>query len=267
MNQTTRINIIFIVGVIMALASSGVELWLFIVLVNEGNYEIIKLAIAAANGLLVFGSIKMIMESWRSLFINETGPVDLGRLSNCHSRRLQVVNQADLNSPHIVPSLNRQLITQYLVLLEGLLQANLGHNHYELSLFCDANEPEILAYFDSNGNMTPRSHVKRLENPNYYIENNYEVVELLKAPSTETQFVENTLADTEDYSFTSEEQKGKVRSTLLHCIDVRIPAAIVITCDKENVLGPDNEFRDAFLSVYFGIATDLYLGLLMGSAK
>lgn len=267
MNQNIRKNIIFFVGVVMALASAGVELWLFIALVSEGSFEALKLTIAAANGLLVFGSIKMILESWRSMFIAESSPVDLVHLSNCYSRRLQVVSQTDLDRRHIVPVINRQLITQYLVLLEGLLQANLGRHHYELSLFCDSEEPEIIAYFDSNGNTTPRSHSKRQENPKYYVDMKYEVVELLKNPSTETQFIENTLADTEDYSFTSEDQKGKVRSTLLHCIDVRIPAAIVITCNKEKVLGPDGDFKDAFLSVYFGIATDLYLGLLMGAAE
>lgn len=267
MNQSTRKNIIFFVGVFMAVASASVELWLFVALVNEGTFEALKLTVAAANGLLVFGSIKMILKSWSSMFIEESNPVALGSLSNCYSRRFQVVSQTDLNSRHIIPALNRQLITQYLVLLEGLLQTNLGRHHYELSLFCGSEAPEIIAYFDSNGNMTPRSHSKRAENPQYYIENNYEVVEILKDPSTETQFIENTLADSEDYSFTSEEQKGKVRSTLLHCIDVRIPAAIVITCNKEKILGPGGDFKEAFLSVYFGIATDLYLGLLMGAAE
>lgn len=269
MSFLTRKNVLFYAGVALALASGGVELWLFVHIVSSGEVDSLEAIVACLNGAFVFAATKMLIDAWRAQFISRTEVLDLRGLSDCHSGRLQLVSVHEASNPQPVQEINRQLITQYLKLLERLLNANLGSHHYELSLFCGANEPEIVAYYDSNSNTTPRSHTHRKANKLYYIENKYQVVEILKKPSTRTHYIKDTQSDAEDYSFTSDAQKGKVRSTLIHCVDIKWPAAIVITCDKEKVLANEREFRTAFLSIYFGIATDLYLSLLIanGGAK
>jgi len=260
--QSTRKNILFYSGIFLALIAGLVELLLLIFIIKSGEIDLLKGVTAAVNGGVVFGTTKMLIEAWRANFL-VANIINLKDLGQCHTNRLQVVKLSGKNENQFIPDINRQLITQYLALLEGVLQQNLGKHHYELSVFCGAEFPEIISYYDTNRNTVPRSKVKREQDKNYYINKKYEVVELLRNPSTRTQYIENTLSHSEDYSFTSEEQKNKVRSTILHCVDINWPSVIVITCDKEKVLGANDEFREAFLAIYTGIATDLYLGSLI----
>ena len=255
-------NTLFFTGIFLAFIAGMVELWLFILIIKSGQIDLFKGVITLLNGGFVFGTTKMLIQAWKSEFI-KGGVLDLKDFSQCHVNRLQEVKSKNIIKPFIIKDLDSKLITHYLTFLERILKKNLGEYHYEFSLFCNAEFPEIIAYYDSNLNTSPRSKEKRIKDKEYYIKEKYEVVELLRNPSSIPHYIANTQVKAEDYSFSSEEQKKNVRSTLIHCIDFNWPAALVITCDKERVLGIDDHFKEAFLAIFKAIATDMYIGALM----
>lgn len=136
MSVLVRNNVLFYAGIGLALVSGGVELWLFIHFAKSGNVDAIEAIVAGINGAFVFGATKMLIDAWRAQFVGRREILDLRGLSDCHSGRLQLVATNEASAIHKVQDINRQLITQYLKLLERLLKANLGNHHYELSLFC-----------------------------------------------------------------------------------------------------------------------------------
>lgn len=260
----SKINVIFYSVVILAIVSAGLEVFLIYHIATTGNLDSSKSVIALINGAVTFGALKLILQYWQQNFIS-TPIFDSEDLRTCFAGRLRIVLPSVSPINPIVPVINRQLISQYLILLESLLKKKLGNFHYELSIFCGKEEPEIVAYYDSSGNLVPRSQAKREENPRYYIESKYEVVELLNAPSSRSIIIDNVKKDEDKYSFTSPTQKKTINSTLLHCVESQWPAVLVLTCDKSSVLGNSKEFEDAFLGVYNAIAADLNLGLVMNA--
>jgi hypothetical protein len=119
--------------------------------------------------------------------------------------------------------------------MEKILRDEIGQHHYELSLFFDKDHPEIVCYFDSNNNETPRSRSERKLDPDYYKKQKYHVVELLLSPVTKPIMISKTDAPTVNYSFVDQHQKKFIKSTILYCFDIEAPRALVITCDKPDV--------------------------------
>lgn len=260
----SKMNVIFYSVVFLALCSAGLEIYLIYHLVTSGDFGSVKSVVALINGAITYGALKLILEAWRNNFISNA-IIDSSDLRKCFAGRLQVVLPAQLPVNPKVPQINRKLISQYLMLLESLLKKKLGDFHYELSIFCGKEEPEIVAYFDSSGNLVSRSQAKRDKNPKYYVESKYEVVELLNNTPAQSIIIDSTKDYDEKYTFTDAKQKQNISSTLLHCVEHQWPAVLVITCNKESVLGGSDEFKDAFLGVYNAIATDLNLGLIMNA--
>lgn len=260
----SRSNVLFYTVIFLAVISAFLELYLIYYIATSGALDTGKSLVALINGAITFGALKLILEAWKKDVIGNA-IIDSQDLQKCFTDRLQIVLPSNMPDNLVVPSINRRLITQYLVLLESLLNKKLGKFHYELSVFCDKSEPEIVAYYDSSGKFVPRSQTKRNENPKYYIESNYEVVELLNDPSTQSIVIEDTKTEKSDYSFTSDEQKSSIQSTLLHCIEPAWPAVLVVTCNKDKVLGNADSFKEAFLGVYNAIAGDLNMGLIINA--
>lgn len=253
-----KLNVLFYVGIVLAFMTGIVELVLIYIIVISGQVDLTKSLVTLLNGGVVVKTTQMLVEAWRSQFI--TKPTSA--LSHCHSGRLQEIKN-NTNEQDRIIDLDSRLITHYLALLESILTDKLGKHHYELSIFTNPVTPEIVAYYDSNYNTSPRSKKARIDDKDFYVKNKYEVVEILRYPSSQTHYIPNTHAIDEEYTFSSTEQKEKVRSTILHCIDIDWPAAIVITCNKEKVLGNDDQFKETFLSIYKAIAADIYLGSLI----
>jgi hypothetical protein len=260
----TKKNVLFYSIIFLALVSAGLEVYLIYFIVTSGQLDVGKSLIALLNGAITFGALRLILRAWKENFIGNA-IIDSTDLQKCFSHRLQIVLPQNLPSNPVVPHVNRQLITQYLILLEALLAKKLGRFHYELSVFCDKEHPEIIAYYDSSGNLNPRSQQKRANNPKYYVDEDYEVVEILNNPNTQSIVIEDTKSGDSDYSFADDSQRTNIQSTLLHCIEQRWPAVLVITCNKQKVLGSAEGFREAFLGVYNAIAADINMSLIINA--
>jgi hypothetical protein len=79
----------------------------------------------------------------------------------------------------------------------------------------------------------------REQNPHWYLDNDYEVTKLLREPSTHPKIISSTEDKKNRYNFTSPQQRKQLKSTMLWCIDLNTPCAIVISSDAKNA------FRDS----------------------
>lgn len=133
-------------------------------------------------------------------------------------------------SPSAYPE---EVLRQCLHLITDCLKEYIGEKYYfEVSIFTNVQEPYIFAYYDTNGNNKPSSYVLRQNNPQYYIEKGYEVIELLKAPSSRIFIIPSTKEF--QYNFINEKQRKHISSQIMYCFHMESPYVLVITCDKAN---------------------------------
>jgi hypothetical protein len=133
------------------------------------------------------------------------------------------------------PYLTRQnLITNTLRFSESSLKGWVPGSHFELCVFVDQREPLLFAYFDSNHNTISRSMAERERNPRFYVEKEYEVTRLLQSPTSQPRVLEDTHDSKTNYVFTSENQRKQLQSTVLICLDVSKPCALVVCSNKTN---------------------------------
>lgn len=159
-----------------------------------------------------------------------------GRFSTLKSSRNPISKES-------LEKFQNNLSRQVLIFVEKILCEEIGKHHYELSVFFDKDNPEIICYFDSNKNEIPRSSNERKRDPDYYKKRRYQVVELLLSPVTKPFIIRQTDVAGVNYSFVDEHQKKYIKSSLLYCFDIETPRALVITCDK-----PD-AFRESDLKI------------------
>lgn len=127
----------------------------------------------------------------------------------------------------------QEILRQCLHLITDCLKEYIGEKHYfEVSIFTDAKEPYIFAYYDTNGNNKASSYILRKKNPKYYIENNYEVIELLRKPSPRIFIIPSTKQF--KYNFINEKQREHICSQIMYCFHMESPYVLVIACDKAN---------------------------------
>src|SRR5262249_13759900 len=124
----------------------------------------------------------------------------------------------------------KECIRDIFRLAEDVLKKWRTGRYFEFSVFCGRDEPIIKYYWDSSGTAFPKSKSRRDENPKYYREKKYKVIELLDHPSEEVHVVE--IVDDRKYSFADPTQRKRIRSTVLYCFDHHTPAALVITSRK-----------------------------------
>ena len=141
-------------------------------------------------------------------------------------------------------------------MIHRILTRKVGRHDFELSVFCNAETPEIVAYYDSSGKHIPRSHLHRERDPNYYIEKEYEVVALLRDPSA--HFIVISETSSSNYAFATESQQSQIRSTILHVISAEWPAALVITCNRANAFEEsDSTLKEIVRGLGAAILVDL----------
>jgi len=84
-------------------------------------------------------------------------------------------------------------------------------------------------------------------NPYWYIEKNYEVTKLLTKPSSHPHIIQDTAAKKTQYAFVSAEQRKQLKSTMLWCLDVGTPCAIVVSSDAKNAFGESDPEVTSFV--------------------
>jgi hypothetical protein len=98
----------------------------------------------------------------------------------------------------------------------------------------DPEEPLLFAYFDSNHSTTARNMRERERNPRFYIQKEYEVTRLLQAPTSHPRIINDTYDARMNYVFTSENQRKQIRSSILICLDLAKPFALVVSSNEPN---------------------------------
>ena len=74
----------------------------------------------------------------------------------------------------------------------------------------------------------------RAGDPTYYLTQNYEVNRILQAPTTEPRFILDTYVRDTHYAFASDQQRDQVRSSILLCLDLKFPCALVISSNEKS---------------------------------
>ena len=59
-------------------------------------------------------------------------------------------------------------------------------------------------------------------------------IRLLQTPTSQPQVVKNTLDGRANYDFTSSEQRKQIRSSILICLDLNAPCALVVSSNEKN---------------------------------
>lgn len=245
---------IFCAVVVVALAFVGLEIYYAIELVD--NPTLLKGGVSALGLLAIGSAFQLLKRAWEKEFLSV--PDLTGRdIQKCFSRRHMMLEEKTSSEGDIC-DLSAKLITVYLELLEQLLSRKIGAQEFAISIFCDAENPKIVAYYDSNSRRVPRSKPHRDENPKYYVEKGYEVVKLLNNPSTGFIVKTDLMKDSQSYNFVTGQQRRQIRSTILYAISPVWPAAIVVTCNKAGAFSQnDQTLKDLIRGLGSAILLDL----------
>jgi hypothetical protein len=253
--------VIFWIVVLAAIAFVILEIYLVVELTRDPG--IMKGVLAVVDGLAIASTLSLVNKGWENEFLS--GPLITGKaLHECFHNRFEVVHALPApNNDRTVSNASASLVRAYLRMLENLLAKKVGKHDFELSVFCDAEEPKIVAYYDSSSRIWPRSHVERTNNPLYYVEKKYEVVALLRNPVAQFIVKSNLEKSKGGYEFVTAHQKRQIKSTILHVISAEWPAAIVVTCSKAGAFQEDDEVtKELVRGLGSAILVDLHLSQL-----
>lgn len=75
----------------------------------------------------------------------------------------------------------------------------------------------------------------RETNPRFYVEKGYEVTKLLRKPTSQPRVLKDTHEKKAKYAFTSAEQRKQLKSSVLLCLDVTTPCALVVSSNVHQV--------------------------------
>lgn len=230
LNKTQR-WIVFGLFCLFTTACVCLEIYLVYSLVQK-EFSGFKLITAFLNGsvLYLFGRGFWEMISRNFLKSSITPPDRLHRFA---SERCSIVENARRSSQDVYLT-RRNLIENTLKLSEECLRGWLPGSHFELCVFVDQEQPLLFAYFDSNREATARSMKDRELNSYWYVEKNYEVTRLLRTPTSYPRVLKDTADAKANYVFTSNEQRKQVRSSVLICLDVTTPCALVVSSNEKN---------------------------------
>lgn len=244
---------VIIFGTIWAIIEFGIVIR-FIVNDNINALNVIFSSTTAIGGAI---ALRHVFKLYNKEFLSEPHGI-FDDVKECYNVRLTTIINHPATGAKELSRTNQSLIRCYLALLVKTLEKNVGKHNYEISVFCDPDEPYIASYYDTGGRHMPTSYSERLRNPFYYIEQKYEVVEILKNPSNDVHIVSDTHDASSGYSFKNQQQKEKIKSTALYCFMHDYPAAIVVSCDKAGGFNPNNEnFKDLIKAIGSAVAVDL----------
>jgi hypothetical protein len=125
-----------------------------------------------------------------------------------------------------------QLMQHILSFVEGILKLKAANISFEISIFANVAEPEIICYYDSSGSEIPSSAGERAKDPQFYRKKNYEAVQLLDRPSPTYEIKVFSRPDERVYKFRNEEQKSRIKSTALCSFVTPEPLVLVLVADQ-----------------------------------
>ncbi len=219
-----------------------------------------KAVTALLNGSIIFGAGKIFLKVVSKELLEPDDVISFSKLHRFASDRCRILDAE--GSGDIGDYSTRQaLITEVLSFAEESLRDWLPGSHFELCIFVDSKQPLLFAYFDSNRESTARSMKQREQNPYWYIENKYEVTKILADPSSHPRVIQNTADKKSDYSFVSPQQRKQIKSTMLWCLDVATPCAIVVSSDAKNAFRESDPEVVSFIKFIGNMARfDLFRG-------
>jgi len=249
--------IIFALFCLFATASVALEVYLVYSLVQE-KFSNIQAFTAIVNGGLVFAFSRLFIQMISRTFLKPSIRPD--RLHRFASERCGIIENAQHSGQDEYLSRQR-LITNTLKFSEESLRGWVPGSHFELCVFVDQEQPFLLAYFDSNHDTTARSMKERERNPRFYAEKGYEVTKLLRTPTSHPHVLEDTHDAKVQYVFTSDEQRKQLRSSVLLCLDVATPCALVVSSNEKSAF-PETDPEVMSFIKYIGalVKYDLFEG-------
>ena len=243
----------FVLFCIFTTACVSLEVFLCYSMIAVG-FTIGKAAIGVLNLTVMYATWKAFL---RVTSKKTEDVISFSKLHHFSSDRFRLLEK-DIR-PGLDDYATRQyLVTEILRFAEESLHEWLPGSHFELSLFIDRDQPLLFSHFDSNHESTVRSMQHREHDSYWYIENQYEVTKLFSEPSTDPIFIQNTEDKKNRYFFSSAERRKQLRSTMLWCIDLNIPCALVVSSNATNAFRESDPEVVAFLK-FIGNMARFYL--------
>lgn len=169
--------------------------------------------------------IKMISQNFLNIGVTPN------RLHQFSSERYRIIADASQSGEDKFVT-RTKLVRNTLKFCEDCMTGWVPGTHFEFCSFVDREMPLMFAYFDSGGDFVSRSMEAREKDPNYYVSARYEVVGLLRKPSSQPLILKDTSGT--GYTFATDTQRTQIRSTVLFCPDVSAQFALVVTSNKKN---------------------------------
>jgi hypothetical protein len=257
LNMTQR-WIVFALFCLFATICVGFEVYLVYSLV-EKDFSNIKVASAFLNAgvLALFGRGFWEMISKTFLKSSIARPDRLHRFA---SQRCSIIENAHRSGQDAY--LTRQnLITNTLKFSEECLRGWVSGSHFDLCVFVDHEQPLLFAYFDSNHDVAALSMRERERNPRFYIEKRYEVTKLLQTPTSYPRVLKDTHDAKAKYLFMSTERRKQIKFSVLICLDVTTPCALVVSSNQKNAFPEtDPEVMSFIKHIGASVRCDLFEG-------
>jgi len=227
MQRTT----LFVLFCFLVIVSAFTEIYLVYAFVEKGFTGASALAGFVNTSLLVSIGV-LFSQMIRNMFLDKTR-VPVKQLHQLTSKHSQIYKDA-LDHGQNIFERQRKIINATLEFAEHTLHGWIPGSHFELCIFLDKEEPLLYGYFDSNHSTIARSMVEREKNPHYYISRKYEVTRLLSSPTSQPRIIADTHDKTFDYIFNTDNQRKQLRSSIIICLDLDYPCALVISSNAKN---------------------------------
>jgi hypothetical protein len=209
-----------------------VEIYLIYAMIAQG-FTTGKVVIGVLHLTVTFAVGGLFVKVARKALLEPDDIISFSKLHRFASYRSQILERDELAQVDDY-AIRQHLVTEALKFAEEFLHGWLPGSHFEICIFVDSEQPLLFAYFDSNHERTARSMRHREENANWYVENKYEVLKVLATRTSHPLIIQDTEKKQANYSFGSSQQKKQLKSTMLWCIDVNTPCAIVVSSNIKN---------------------------------
>lgn len=243
-------SIIFGLFCLATLGSMCLEGFLIFAMVDKGFSG--GSTVAALMNTTVLGGIGFLFKKIVENTFVKAELLPMGRLHRLATDRSGIIDDGRRSHRDVFET-RKALVTSTLRFVEETLQGWVPGSHFELCVFVDATEPLLFSYFDSNHDTVARSMALREQNPKFYLEKGYEVTKVLSNPTSQPRVIGDTHQAKASYSFTTEEQRKQIRSSVLLSLDLGRPFALVVS---SNVKGAFKE-SDAKLMSFIRYAGEL----------
>jgi hypothetical protein len=257
MLNTTERRVVFVLFCLFTVGCAVFEGYLVRAVVENGFTGAKSLGVVLAGGVLV-GCGSLFLRLVSKTFLR--GSITSDRLHRSSSERFRIIEDARRSGQDEYQT-RMQLVTNTLKFAEECLRGWVPGSHFEFCVFVDQQQPYLFAYFDSNHDVNARSMKDREQNPYWYVEKGYEVTKLLKAPTSHPRVLQDTSDAKLKYVFTSGQQRKQLRSSILLCLDVATPCALVISSNEKKAF-PESDPEVLSFVKYIGslVRYDLFEG-------